>query len=84
MRVGSTAPVIYFTGQSRTVTGQTCLDMNLGRLVSSWSLVLFPRCRVLSFFLPVLFAALLCGVRAKKDKRDRNPRTHEQLPRSES
>ena len=69
MRVGSTEPVIYLTGQSRKVTGQTCLDMYLGRLVGPWSLVLFPGCRALGFFLLALFAALLNGVRAKNNKK---------------
>ena len=40
----------------------------LGRLVGPWSLVLFPGCRVLWFFLPV-FAAAFCGVRAKNEKK---------------
>ena len=50
MRIGSTAPVIYLTGQSRKATGQTCLDMYLGRLVAPWSLVLFPGCYAIWFF----------------------------------
>ena len=53
MRVGSTGPVTYLTGQSRKITGQTCLGiiMYLGLgLVGPWSLVLFPGCRVLWFF----------------------------------
>ena len=52
MRVGSTGPVIYLTGQSRKVTGQTCLDMYLGWLVGPWSPVLFPGCRALCIFYP--------------------------------
>ena len=51
MRVGPTGPVTYLTDQSRKVTGQTCLDIYLGRLVGPWSLVLFvPGCRALRFF----------------------------------
>ena len=69
MPVGSTGPVTYLTGQSRKVTGQTCLDMYLGRLVGPWSLVLFPGCRALFFFSCL---QLLCFARAKNEK-DRNP-----------
>ena len=50
----------------------------LGRLVGSWSLVLFPGCRVLWFFLPVLFASAFCGVRAKNLKETAS-HTHGQL-----
>ena len=49
MRVGSTGPVINLTGQSRKVTDKKNLDMYLGRLVSPWSLLLFPGCRALCF-----------------------------------
>ena len=51
--------------------------MYVGRLVGPWSLVLFPGCRVLCCFLPALFAALLCGVRVKNEKRPQL--THGQL-----
>ena len=50
MRVGSTGTVIHLMGQSQKVTGQTCLDMYVGRLVGPWSLVLFPGCRGLWLF----------------------------------
>ena len=62
MRVGSTGPVIYLTGQSQKVTGQTCLY--LGRLVGSWSSY-FSHDVVLSGFVTGVF---LRGVRAKKYK----------------
>ena len=52
MRVGPTGPVAYLTDQSRKVTGQTCLDMYLGRLVGPWSIVLFSQNDVLFGFLP--------------------------------
>ena len=67
MRAGSTGPVKYLTDQSRKVTGQTCLGMYLGRLVGPYFLVRVPGCRALRFLL-ALFAALLCGVRAKNEK----------------
>ena len=50
MRIWSTGPVIYLMGQSRKVTGQTCLDTYLGRLVGPWSLVLFLGYRALCLF----------------------------------
>ena len=56
MRVGSTGPVIYLTGRSRTVTGQTCLDTCLGRLVDPWSY--FSQDDVLSVF----FTGIMCSV----------------------
>ena len=37
----------------------------VGRFDGPWSLVLFPGYRVVWFFLPVLFAAVFCGMRAK-------------------
>ena len=50
----------------------------VGRLVGPWSLVLSPGCRVLWFFLPVLFAAAFCGVRAKNEE-ETATYTHDQL-----
>ena len=66
MQVRSTEPVIYLTDQSRKV-------MNMFGYVPwsvGWSLVprTFPRMSCSLAFLPALFAALLRGVRAKKDK----------------
>ena len=40
----------------------------VGRFDGPWSLVLFPGYRVVWFFLPVLFAAAFCSVRAKNEK----------------
>ena len=69
MRVGPTGPEIYLTGQRRKVPGDTCLDICVPLLVG-WSLVphTFPRMLCSLVFLPALFAALLCGVRAKNDE----------------
>ena len=59
MRVGSTGPVIYLTGQSRKVTGQTRLVMYLGRLVGPWSLALFPGCRLSVFFTGIVRSIIM-------------------------
>ena len=74
MRVESTGPLTYLTGQSRKVTGQTCLDMYLRRLVGPWSLVLFPGCRALVFFYGIV-CSFVCVERAKNEE-DHNPHTH--------
>ena len=72
MRVGSTGPVIHRTGQSRKFTGQTCLDMYLGRLDGPWLLLLFPRYVVLSDLFTGIVCSIYARVHAKNDK-DRNP-----------
>ena len=67
MRVGSTGSVIYLTGQSRKATGQTCLDMYLGRLVGPWSLVLLlsPGRRALCFFTGIVCRIIMWCAREK-------------------
>ena len=62
--------MIYFTDQSRKVTGQTCLDMYLGLLVGPWSLVRLPGCRALWFFNGIVCSIHV--VRARNEK-GRNP-----------
>ena len=42
---------------------KTCLDIYLGRFVGPWSFVLFPACRALCFFLPLLFQYFVACVR---------------------
>ena len=58
MRVGWTGRVTCLAGQSQKVTGLTCLDMHLGRLVDPWSLVPFPGFRAPSFF--SFFSGIVC------------------------
>ena len=73
MRVGSTGPVIYLTGQSLKFTGHTCLDMYLCRVVGPWCLVLFPGCRALCFFTGIVCRTIMWSA-CEKRERDRNPR----------
>ena len=78
MRVGSTGPVTYLTGQTQKVTGQTYLDIYVPWSVG-WSLVprTFPKMSCSLAFLPAV-CSIIVGCASEKMRKRPQP-THGQL-----